>query len=65
MTLMTYLACGGSHTRAAQKLNLHRSTLKYRIRRIHEISGHDLGDPEVAFDLALATRAWAILRAIN
>jgi DNA-binding PucR family transcriptional regulator len=36
--------------------------LKYRLGRIREISGHDLNDPDTAFNLQLATRAWRMLQ---
>jgi DNA-binding PucR family transcriptional regulator len=44
---------------------VHRSTLKYRLRRIHEVSGHDLGLPDVQFNLHVATRAWRTLRVLR
>jgi DNA-binding PucR family transcriptional regulator len=44
---------------------VHRSTLKYRLQRIKEISGHDLGDPDTSFNLQLATRAWRTLAALR
>ena len=46
-------------------LNIHRNTLRYRLKRIAEISGHDLGEPDVQFNLQLATRAWRTLAAIG
>jgi DNA-binding PucR family transcriptional regulator len=57
-TLSAYLDCGGSYDATADVLSVHRSTLKYRLRRIREVSGHDLGDPDTRFNLQLATRAW-------
>ena len=50
--------CGGS-------LVLAMSTPKYRLRRIREISQHDLSDPNTLFNLQLATRAWSTLRALR
>jgi len=44
---------------------VHRSTLKYRLRRIREVSGHDLGLPDVQFNLQVATRAWRTLRVLR
>ena len=32
-------------------LVVHRSTLRLRLQRIREISGHDLADPETCFNL--------------
>jgi len=60
-TVSRYLECGRNYDRTAHALNVHRSTLKYRLQRIREVSGHDLGDPDVCFNLQLATRALATL----
>ena len=53
-TLGAYLDAGGSVAVAAGRLRIHRNTLAYRIARIIEVSGHDLADPAVRFDLQLA-----------
>lgn len=50
-------------TEAAARLNLHRNSLLYRLRRIREITGLDLDDPEVRFTLQLALRVGDALRA--
>ncbi|HEV7829466.1 MAG TPA: helix-turn-helix domain-containing protein [Pseudonocardiaceae bacterium] len=60
-TLTEYLERGGSYDNAAQSLSVHRNTLKYRLQRIREISGHDLSCPDTRFNLQLATRAWQTL----
>jgi DNA-binding PucR family transcriptional regulator len=44
---------------------VHRSTLKYRLQRIREISGHNLTDPDTNFNLQLATRAWRTLQTLQ
>ena len=49
----------GATTPPPRRSSVHRSTLKYRLQRIREISGHDLGSPEVQFNLQLAVRALA------
>ncbi len=64
-TLSEYLACGGNYSASAMALSVHRSTLKYRLRRIREVSGHDLSSPDTQFNLQLATRAWHTLRALR
>jgi sugar diacid utilization regulator len=64
-TLSRYLECGRSYETTIAALAIHRSTLKYRLRRIREISGHDLGDPDTYFNLQLAARAWSTLRALR
>lgn len=64
-TLSEFLDCGGSYDGTANSLSVHRSTLKYRLRRIREVSGHDLGDPDTRFNLHLATRAWRTMQVLR
>ncbi|HEX3336242.1 MAG TPA: helix-turn-helix domain-containing protein, partial [Jatrophihabitans sp.] len=64
-TLCRYLECGGSYDATAAVLSVHRSTLKYRLQRIREISGHDLTEPDTNFNLQLATRAWQTLQSLR
>jgi sugar diacid utilization regulator len=42
MTLSDYLECGGNYDESAAALHIHRSTLRYRLARIAELTGHDL-----------------------
>jgi sugar diacid utilization regulator len=56
MTLTQYLDCGGNYDAAAKSLTIHRSTLRYRLGRIRDISGRDLQDVENRLNLHLATR---------
>ncbi|MGW5269831.1 PucR family transcriptional regulator [Rhodococcus sp. NPDC003994] len=62
-TLAAYLDHGGKYADTATTLTIHRNTLRYRISRITEISGHDLNDVEKQLNLHLATRAWRLRRA--
>ncbi len=64
-TLSEFLDCGGNYDSAATTLAVHRSTLKYRLKRIREVSGHDLGIPDSQFNLQVATRAWRTLQALR
>lgn len=64
-TLSVYLEHGGNYDATARALVVHRSTLKYRLQRIRELSGHDLNDPDSHFNLQLATRAWTTLRTLR
>ena len=64
-TLTCYLEHGGSYEATARALAVHRNTLKYRLQRIREISGQDLGDPDAHFNLELATRSWRVLTALR
>jgi DNA-binding PucR family transcriptional regulator len=60
-TLSTYLECGGNYDETADGLAIHRSTLRYRLQWIREVSGLDLGDVDARFNLHAATRAWRVL----
>jgi sugar diacid utilization regulator len=64
-TLSRYVECGGNYDATAAALSIHRSTLKYRLQRIREISGHDLSEPDTAFNLQLATRGWQTLQSLT
>lgn len=55
-TLEVYLARSGRLAEVAQRLYVHRNTVKFRIARIEELLGVDLGDGETAFRLQLALR---------
>ncbi|MEU5882075.1 PucR family transcriptional regulator ligand-binding domain-containing protein [Spirillospora sp. NPDC047279] len=56
-TLTEFLACSGSWTTCARRLNVHVNTLRYRIRRIEELTGRDLSTLDDRVDLLLALRA--------
>jgi len=60
-TLWQYYECGGNYDATARALTIHRSTLRYRLRRIRELTGHDLGAVESRLNLHVASRAWRIL----
>lgn len=64
-TLTQYLQHGGGYETTSHALSVHRSTLKYRLQRIRELTGLDLTDPETHFNLQLATRAWMTLQALR
>jgi sugar diacid utilization regulator len=62
VTLAQYLECGGSYDDTAAALMIHRSTLRYRLGRIREITELDLNDVDSRLNLHLATRMWQVLR---
>ena len=64
-TLIQYLQHGGGYEATSRALSVHRSTLKYRLQRIRELTGFDLGNPETHFNLQLATRAYVTLQALR
>jgi len=48
--------CNAQWERAAQRLFCHRHTLRYRIRRIEELTGRDLGNARDRIEFWLALR---------
>jgi DNA-binding PucR family transcriptional regulator len=56
---------GRDYDLTAKALSLHRSTLRYRLQRIRDISGHDLNNPDTRFNLQLSTRAWTTVHAMG
>ncbi|MFF2191805.1 PucR family transcriptional regulator [Streptomyces sp. NPDC058157] len=60
-TLSRYFDCGGNYDETAESLAIHRSTLRYRLKRIRDISGNDLGNVEDRLNLQVATRVWKIV----
>jgi DNA-binding PucR family transcriptional regulator len=60
-TLHQYFEYGGNYDATAEALLIHRSTLRYRLQRIREVSGFDLTDVDIRLNLHVATRAWKVL----
>lgn len=61
-TLDVVLRCNGNLRQAARELYIHYNTLRYRVNRIEEITGVDLGSAEGRLNLQLALK---ILRMHN
>ena len=55
-TLQAYVDSGGHHATIAAQCHVHPSTVKYRLRRIEELTSRKLDDVSVRFELALALR---------
>jgi hypothetical protein len=55
-TLREFLACSGSWNVCAAKMYVHVNTVRYRIRRIEELTGRDLSSLEDQVDFFLALR---------
>ncbi|MFN8194813.1 MAG: helix-turn-helix domain-containing protein [Nocardioidaceae bacterium] len=64
LTLARFLDTGGGFDAAARALGIGRSTVRYRMARIAELTGLSLSDPDTRFQLQLATRSWLALRAL-
>ncbi|MEV5282069.1 PucR family transcriptional regulator ligand-binding domain-containing protein [Streptomyces sp. NPDC051994] len=56
-SLRAWLSRHGQWDAAAADLGVHRHTLRYRIRRVEEILGRSLDDPDVRMELWLALKA--------
>jgi hypothetical protein len=55
-TLRVFLDCSGSWTKAADAIFVHVNSLRYRIRRVEELTGRDLGSLADQAALLLALR---------
>lgn len=60
-TARAWLAAGGSTSTAARDLHVHRNTVRYRIRRLEEVTGRDLARPVDAAELYVALECLRIL----
>ncbi|MGW7690601.1 PucR family transcriptional regulator [Streptomyces asiaticus] len=58
-SLRAWLSRHGQWDAAAADLGVHRHTLRYRMRRVEEILGRSLDDPDVRMELWLALKATA------
>ncbi|HKS98304.1 MAG TPA: helix-turn-helix domain-containing protein, partial [Rugosimonospora sp.] len=60
-TLRTWYAEQGATSAAAQRLHLHRNTVRYRLRRVEELTGRYLTRPVGVAELHLALEAVRVL----
>lgn len=58
-SLRAWLSHHGQWDAAAAELGVHRHTLRYRMRRVEEILGRSLDDPDVRMELWLALKTTA------
>jgi purine catabolism regulator len=56
-SLRAYIEANGRWAEAAAELHVHRHTLRYRVRKIEELTGRDLGNAGDRLELWLALRA--------
>ncbi|MGQ9599420.1 MAG: PucR family transcriptional regulator ligand-binding domain-containing protein [Anaerolineae bacterium] len=59
-TLETYLDEGCNTQQAADRLHVHRNTLRQRLRKIESLLTLDLKDPQVALNLQVAIKGWRL-----
>ena len=57
-TLRTYLACGSSYKVAAEELNMHFNSVKYRVGRAVARRGREIGSDRLEVELALLACHW-------
>jgi PucR family transcriptional regulator, purine catabolism regulatory protein len=61
-SLEAFIENNGNWERAARRLYCHRHTLRYRIRKVEELTGRDLGRATDRIELWLALRARELVR---
>jgi purine catabolism regulator len=64
-SLEAFLEQNGHWERAAGQLFCHRHTLRYRVRRIEELTGRDLGQARDRIEFWLALRAREMVGGVN
>ena len=57
-TLRMYLACGSSYKVAAEELNMHFNSVKYRVGRAVARRGREIGSDRLEVELALLACHW-------
>ena len=57
-TLRMYLACGSSYKVAAEELNMHFNSVKYRVSRAVARRGREIGSDRLEVELALLACHW-------
>jgi DNA-binding PucR family transcriptional regulator len=57
-TLLAYMRCGDNAVTAAKALHIHEQTVRYRIRKVEEMFGKTLYEPEARLDVMLMLQWW-------
>jgi DNA-binding PucR family transcriptional regulator len=57
-TLRVFLGCGSSYKQAAEELNLHFNTVKYRVGRAVARRGREIAADRLQVELALLVCRW-------
>ena len=60
-TVKTFLDCDGNVAQTAQQLFTHRHTVRYRLERVRELSGLDVGSRDGREKLSLGLKAMRVL----
>lgn len=59
-TLEAWTQANGNLVAAAQRLNVHRNTLNYRMQQIQTLTGLDLNDAQHRLNIAIALMIWRL-----
>lgn len=59
--LEAWYRCGGSAAAVAETLHCHRNTVRYRLRKIRDLTGRDTTAPRQSAELYLALEAFGLL----
>ncbi|MEU1980693.1 helix-turn-helix domain-containing protein [Nocardia sp. NPDC019395] len=59
--LDAWYRCGGSAAAVAETMHCHRNTVRYRLRKIRDLTGRDTTDPRQSAELYLALEALTLL----
>lgn len=60
--LQAYIESGGRLQLAAQRLYVHRNTIRYRLRRIEELTGARMDDAQTRLTFQIALRFWQMFQ---
>ncbi|MBE3596244.1 MAG: helix-turn-helix domain-containing protein [Hydrogenibacillus sp.] len=60
-TIAALVATNGDITRAAERLSLHRNTVRYRLHQFEQRTNVNLSDPENVYLLSLSIRAYQMM----
>jgi DNA-binding PucR family transcriptional regulator len=60
-TLETFLDCDANVAQSAQRLFTHRHTIRYRLERVRELTGHDVSSTHGREQLSLGLKAMRVL----
>ena len=63
-TVEAWLSAGGSATAAGQALFCHPNTVRYRLRRVEELTGRSVDVPRAAAELTVALQALRVFPAL-
>ncbi|HWI23198.1 MAG TPA: helix-turn-helix domain-containing protein, partial [Baekduia sp.] len=65
LTVETFLECDGNVAATAQRLFTHRHTIRYRLERVRELSGLDVGSTDGREKLSLGLKAMRVLGIVH